>query len=76
MPYEMFTCLQCFRPFAASNDICCSTICYKAAQSCRSLYGLCPICGEEITLTGRTTNGRLTGSCQDAFTLAQWLEED
>lgn len=27
----------------------------------------CPICGERITVTGRTTDGRLIGSCGDAF---------
>lgn len=34
----------------------------------------CPICGEQITLTGeRTKDGRLIGSCLDAFTVAQWI---
>lgn len=33
---------------------------------------LCPICGERISLTGRTTDGRLIGSCGDAFTREQW----
>lgn len=38
--------------------------------------GLCPICGQHITLTGGvTTNSRLIGSCGDAFTLAQWTEQ-
>ena len=33
----------------------------------------CPICGENITLLDKvTTNGRLIGSCGDAFTKEQW----
>ena len=27
----------------------------------------CPVCGEEIWITGETTDGRLIGSCGDAF---------
>jgi hypothetical protein len=38
--------------------------------------GLCPICGERVTLTGKTTDGRLIGSCGDAFTQARWDEDD
>lgn len=38
--------------------------------------GLCPICGESIHLTGQlSTDGRIIGSCGDAFTTARWLEE-
>ena len=37
----------------------------------------CPICGEQVTLTGeRTKDGRLIGSCLDAFTVAQWIFDD
>ncbi len=36
--------------------------------------GLCPICGAFVTLTGRTTDGRLIGSCRDAFTEERWME--
>ena len=36
---------------------------------------LCPICGESITLLDDiTTNGRLIGSCGDAFTEAQFRQ--
>ena len=39
--------------------------------------GLCPICGENISLTDTiTSNGRLVGTCGDAFTLASWIDED
>lgn len=41
-------------------------------QAERRQRGLCPICGEQIHLTGDTTDGRLIGSCQDAFTRTQW----
>ena len=35
--------------------------------------GLCPICGEHITLTGdQTTDGRIIGTCGDAFTRDEW----
>ncbi len=38
--------------------------------------GLCPICGEDVSLTGRvTTNGRLIATCGDAFTVKQWLHD-
>jgi hypothetical protein len=33
----------------------------------------CPICGEKTKIDYQTTpNGRLVGSCGDAFTIAQW----
>lgn len=37
---------------------------------------LCPICGEPVFITGRTKDGRLIGSCGDAFTDKQWNEGD
>jgi len=38
------------------------------------LQGLCPICGEKTLICpGLTDNGRLIGSCFDAFPLDQWL---
>lgn len=37
------------------------------------LSGLCPICGERIRVKGMTIDGRLIGSCRDAFTKKQWL---
>ena len=37
--------------------------------------GLCPICGEAVQLTGATTDGRLVGSCGDAFWLRQWAQD-
>ncbi|MCC6356609.1 MAG: hypothetical protein IT577_22200 [Verrucomicrobiae bacterium] len=38
--------------------------------------GLCPICGEDVSLTGGiTTNGRLIATCGDAFTAKQWLRD-
>jgi len=38
--------------------------------------GICPICGEEVEIEGETRDGRLIGSCKDAFTVKQWLDED
>ena len=36
--------------------------------------GLCPVCGEKIHLTAnKTVDGRLIGSCMDAFTEEQWM---
>ncbi len=29
--------------------------------------GLCPVCGETADIIGETTDGRLIGSCKDAF---------
>lgn len=28
---------------------------------------LCPVCGQKITLDGKTSDGRVIGSCGDAF---------
>ena len=39
-------------------------------------FDLCPICGEKVYITGRTKDGRLVGSCGDAFTQDQWDAED
>jgi hypothetical protein len=38
----------------------------------------CPICGESITLDrqARTSDGRLIGTCGDAFTVASWIFDD
>lgn len=36
--------------------------------------GLCPACGKQVSLHGITQDGRLIGSCRDAFTVAKWLE--
>lgn len=38
--------------------------------------GTCPICGERVQVIGSkiTDNGRIIGSCGDAFTVAQWEE--
>jgi hypothetical protein len=37
--------------------------------------GLCPVCGVRITITGETLDGRLIGSCRDAFTMNTWEED-
>lgn len=34
--------------------------------------GLCPVCGEKVAITGLTTDGRLIGSCKDAFPFEKW----
>lgn len=34
--------------------------------------GLCPICGDLVYLLGETKDGRLVGSCHDAFWMKQW----
>ena len=37
--------------------------------------GLCPVCGATVRLTDVITkDGRLTGSCGDAFTVSKWVE--
>ena len=33
---------------------------------------LCPVCGEMVQITGQTADGRLIGSCGDAFSKAAW----
>lgn len=40
-------------------------------------YGidLCPVCGVEVCIVGETTDGRLVGSCSDAFSVARWNDE-
>jgi len=32
----------------------------------------CPICGVFIGIIGNTLDGRLVGTCHDAFTVKQW----
>ena len=42
-------------------------------HTCENSHTLCPICGEEIVLLPeKTKDGRLIGSCGDAFWPAQW----
>lgn len=36
---------------------------------------VCPVCGQRIHITGTTTNGRLIGSCLDAFTLDFFMQQ-
>lgn len=50
---------------------------YLGDGMCELVYRriLCPICGEEIHLDGKTTDGRLIGSCGDAFSQEQWESE-
>ena len=33
---------------------------------------LCPICGEHVKITSETSDGRLIGSCGDAFPRERW----
>lgn len=37
--------------------------------------GLCPICGKMVTVINVTKDGRPIGSCQDAFTIKQWIKK-
>ena len=34
--------------------------------------GLCPVCGECVSVYGFTNDGRLVLSCKDAVTVHQW----
>jgi len=38
--------------------------------------GLCPICGVTVHIIDVTKDGRLVGSCQDAFTVERWVSEE
>uniref|UniRef100_A0A6H2A1J1 Uncharacterized protein n=1 Tax=viral metagenome TaxID=1070528 RepID=A0A6H2A1J1_9ZZZZ len=38
------------------------------------LFGLCPVCGEGVSVSGWTKDGRMIGSCMDAFTREAWEE--
>lgn len=37
---------------------------------------MCPVCGARVELVGTTTDGRLIGSCDDAFWPAAWEGAD
>lgn len=39
--------------------------------------GACPICGERVMVRGDsvTTDGRIIGTCGDAFTVASWEKQ-
>jgi hypothetical protein len=65
-----------FRPYGAATPIYCNR-CHKVEKAAHDKpRGLCPVCGQRVTITGRTTDGRLIGDCQDAFTPDQWLAPD
>lgn len=36
---------------------------------------LCPVCGKEVHITGWTKDGRIVGSCGDAFTVEAWNDD-
>ena len=38
--------------------------------------GLCPVCGKKVKIIELTKDGRLIGSCKDAFPLRKWRGED
>jgi rRNA maturation protein Nop10 len=43
--------------------------------------GICPVCGTDCEIVGKTADGRLVGECEggsvtEAFTLAQWQAPD
>jgi len=38
----------------------------------KDLEDLCPICGEIVSIIGLTKDGRLIGSCRDAFSVERW----
>lgn len=42
----------------------------------KSVAKLCPVCGDKVTLIGKTKDGRVIGSCQDAFDLDEWMHDD
>lgn len=44
----------------------------RRVRSVVRLTGRCPVCGEAATLAGRTTDGRVVGSCGDAFRRAAY----
>lgn len=60
-------------------------VAYRHSEVMRKVYtctthaiteGRCPICGEAISLRDSiTVEGRLIGSCGDAFWLNQWLSD-
>lgn len=38
--------------------------------------GLCPVCGEEVFIVDEARDGRLVGSCGDAFPRSRWQHVD
>jgi len=49
-----------------------------SCANCKAVYvdfNLCPICGEKIQITGETKDGRIIGSCKDAFTMEQFIKD-
>lgn len=36
----------------------------------------CPICGDIVVIIGKTKDGRLIGSCNDAFMADQWNSKE
>jgi len=65
-----------FRPYGAATPVYCER-CHKAHAAAHDKpNGLCPVCGERVAITGIATDGRLIGSCRDAFTAERWLTPD
>jgi hypothetical protein len=64
------------RPYGAATPVYCDR-CHKAHAAAHDKpRGLCPVCGERVSVTGITTDGRLIGECKDAFTPEPWLAPD
>jgi hypothetical protein len=55
-------------PFVPLYDQPCVSCSYIGPQM------LCPICGDSVELDGTTKDGRLIGTCGDAFTRERWTE--
>lgn len=65
-----------FRPYGAAAPVYCDR-CHKAHAAAHDKpSGLCPVCGDRVSVTGFTADGRLIGSCRDAFTAERWLAPD
>lgn len=65
-----------FRRYGAATPVYCDR-CHKAHRAAHDKpRGLCPVCGKEVRVTGCTTDGRLIGECNDAFTPERWLAPD
>ena len=61
-------CITHLQPVAFCEDV-------WGCKQCKETWhlpSLCPICGERVELNGETKDGRLVGSCGDAFTRNQW----
>jgi len=64
--------LEPFLPVNKRAEVAKAKASYRQPTKVKWPENLCPVCGESVRLTGQTTDGRVIGSCGDAFKREAW----